>query len=112
VRCQTFTTMRLIGAILAVVGASFLTTGSLGAQAPDGHIANYAFVPDTFQIAAGSTLTIINDDNDMHTISSPGNFDSGPLYQGDTWSYTFDTPGTYNFSCIPHPWMTGRIIVQ
>lgn len=29
-----------------------------------------------------------------------------------SFSVTFENPGTYDYICIVHPWMTGRVIVQ
>ncbi|MCP8315647.1 MAG: hypothetical protein H3Z51_02130, partial [archaeon] len=37
---------------------------------------------------------------------------SGPLYQGQSFSYTFTEPGVYVYHCDPHPYMVGTIIVQ
>ncbi|HKO63910.1 MAG TPA: plastocyanin/azurin family copper-binding protein [Candidatus Nitrosocosmicus sp.] len=31
---------------------------------------------------------------------------------GNTFSVTFEKPGTYNYLCILHPWMTGTIVVR
>jgi plastocyanin len=31
---------------------------------------------------------------------------------GNTFTLTFEKPGTYNYICILHPWMTGSIIVK
>jgi len=30
---------------------------------------------------------------------------------GQSWSYTFTTPGTYEYYCIVHPYMIGHITV-
>jgi plastocyanin len=55
----------------------------------------------------------------VHTVTSgtPGNadglFNSGNLSGGGTFSYAFDTPGTYDYYCIPHaPNMNGSVVVQ
>ena len=49
----------------------------------------------------------------MHTATSTtGAFDSGDLAQGESFSVTFTTPGTYDYFCTPHPTMTGQIVVQ
>jgi plastocyanin len=31
---------------------------------------------------------------------------------GNTFSVTFETPGTYEYLCILHPWMTGSVVVE
>ena len=33
------------------------------------------------------------------------------IQPGDRWSFTFTQPGTYDYYCIPHPYMRSRITV-
>ena len=40
-----------------------------------------------------------------------GLFDSGMMIKGKSWSYTFDEVGVFEYTCPPHPWMMGTIIV-
>jgi nitrite reductase (NO-forming) len=65
-------------------------------------------------VAAGTTVTWANDDPGMmHTVTAvDGSFDSGFLQDGETWSYTFEEPGEYEYFCAPHPWMRAKVIVQ
>ena len=65
-------------------------------------------------IAAGTTVTWTNDDPGMlHTVTAvDASFDSGFLNEGDTWSYTFNDPGEFEYFCAPHPWMRAKIIVE
>jgi plastocyanin len=73
------------------------------------------FVPDTIVVVIGvnNTATWVNNDLATHTITSDsGVFDSSVLNQGQSWSYTFTTPGTYTYHCSIHPWMTGTVIVE
>lgn len=65
-------------------------------------------------IEAGTTVTWTNDDPGMmHTVTSAdGVFDSGFLAEGDTWSFTFDEPGEFEYFCSPHPWMRAKIVVE
>ena len=37
---------------------------------------------------------------------------SGVLNPGNTYAFTFNTPGTYSYHCAIHPQMRGTIIVQ
>lgn len=63
-----------------------------------------AFFPRTFEIKAGTTLTWNNDDVVPHTATAgDGSFNSGPLSPGDRFSFTFDTPGTFEYLCSLHP---------
>lgn len=75
-------------------------------------IANYAFAPEELTITVGDTVTWTNEDAVMHTATAlDGAFDSGMLDTGESFSWTFSQPGTYDYLCTPHPMMTGRIIV-
>ena len=49
----------------------------------------------------------------LHTVTAAdGSFDSGFLEEGDTWSYTFEEVGEYEYFCVPHPWMRAKVIVE
>lgn len=69
---------------------------------------------NVLRIKVGTTVTWTNDDaNMMHTVTEVnGLFDSGFLNTGQSWSYTFDTPGEYEYLCLPHPWMRAKVIVE
>lgn len=65
-------------------------------------------------VAAGTTVTWTNEDPGVaHTVTSvDGLFDSGFINDGDTWSYTFEDPGEFEYLCTPHPWMRAKIVVE
>jgi plastocyanin len=74
---------------------------------------NMAFAPARIEIAAGTTVQWTNNDPLAHTVTaSDRSFDSGLIQPGRTWAHTFTTPGTYDFSCTPHPFMKGVVIVR
>jgi len=62
-------------------------------------------------VPVGTTVTWTNDDPGMaHSVTAvDGSFDSGLLADGETFSYTFDTPGDFEYYCTPHPWMRARV---
>jgi nitrite reductase (NO-forming) len=65
------------------------------------------------RIRVGTTVTWTNDDDQMHTVTAvEGMFDSGFLMPGDTWSYTFQQAGEFEYFCLPHPWMRAKVIVE
>ncbi len=75
-------------------------------------IANMAFNPQTIYVQHGTTVLWSNNDGMAHTVTSDtGYFASGTLNPGATYSYTFNTPGTYTYHCSIHPQMVGTIIV-
>jgi len=78
-------------------------------------IENYAFSPATLSISTGTTVTWTNMDTAPHTVtvdSGPVTFTSPSLHKGDTFTYTFTTPGTYSYYCAVHPDMTAKVIVK
>jgi len=93
--------------------ASSDTSGEAAAGESAVEIANFAFSPDSVEVAAGSTVTWTNNDSTAHTVTADdGSFDSGNLDSGATFSQKFDTPGTYTYHCAIHPNMTGTITVK
>ncbi len=78
-------------------------------------IANFAFFPRNMTINVGTTILWTNFDNVRHTTTNTDNpvaWDSGYLAQNQSFSYTFNVPGTYHYYCSIHAFMTGTIVVQ
>ncbi|HEX2190061.1 MAG TPA: cupredoxin family copper-binding protein [Longimicrobiaceae bacterium] len=74
---------------------------------------NFAYAPARIEVAAGTTVEWKNEDAMAHTVTAvDGSFDSGLVEPGAVWRRTFDTPGTYPFSCTPHPFMKGTVVVR
>jgi len=75
-------------------------------------IANFDFSPGRLTIPAGTTVVWRNNDSVVHTVTSTtGDFDSGNLAFGETFQFTFNTPGSFNYFCEIHPSMRGQIVV-
>ncbi len=93
-------------------------------------IENYAYNPADITVPVGTTVTWVNQDAVGHTVTEgdPNSpkaanlrvFDSSGealtgkvalIGAGQSWSYTFTTPGTYEYYCIVHPYMVGHITV-
>ena len=77
-------------------------------------IEDFAFVPANIVIDVGTTVTWTNYDSVGHTVTSDDGdaLDSALVQDGDTFSYTFDTPGEYAYHCTPHPNMLGLVTVR
>jgi plastocyanin len=79
---------------------------------------NFAFISASRTIAAGTKINWTNKENTTHSVvrGTQGNpngiFNSGDLGSGGSFSYTFNTAGTFNYYCSHHTYMTGTIIVQ
>jgi plastocyanin len=78
-----------------------------------------AFTPAYIQVVLGTMVTWTNEDNVPHNvtlspvvISSSDNWESGLLYPGQPFSYTFTSRGTFQYHCQEHPFeMIGTVIV-
>jgi nitrite reductase (NO-forming) len=72
------------------------------------------FSVNVLSVPVGTTVTWTNDDEgQMHTVTAAdGAFDSGFLATGDSFSYTFDEAGEFEYYCIPHPWMRAKVVVE
>jgi len=75
-------------------------------------VKGYQFPPIT--AAAGSTLNLIDADDEPHTVTSDdGTFDVGPFNPSMPATLTVPaTPGSYAFHCKIHPTMHGTLVVQ
>lgn len=68
---------------------------------------DFEFSPNTLQVTPGTTVVFKNLGQVSHTVTdSAGRFDSGNLDPGGRFSYTFQTPGSYQIYCRYHPYMT------
>jgi plastocyanin len=81
---------------------------------------NYVFVPESLDITVGDTVTWLNKGSIDHTTTSgengvpDGNWDSGLVSPGNSFTRVFSTAGTFPYYCAIHysMGMTGRIIVR
>jgi len=71
------------------------------------------YVPNPLVVARGTTVTWTDEDSTPHTVTATDRaFDSGYLGQEDSFSLTFDSPGTFDYFCVYHPRMRGTVIVE
>ncbi len=77
------------------------------------------YTPDkiTLVIGVNNTVTWTNNDSVHHTVtttSAPASasFNSGNMNAGESCTHTFTVPGTYQYDCAYHVWMTGTIVVR
>jgi plastocyanin len=76
-------------------------------------IENYAYSPAALTVAIGTTVTWTNKDSVGHTVTTRTPlFDSGLFGKDKSFSFTFNQKGTYEYYCIPHPYMTGKVTVE
>lgn len=105
--------------VVAAVGDP--NTVNMPAGAYDPANAATAYTPAVLSVAVGTTVTWINNDSVFHTITSgtsngttatpDGLFDSDQVQPGESFEYTFDEEGTFDYHCTPHPWMKAQVEV-
>jgi plastocyanin len=118
--------------VLALMGTGFVvaaTHGGLGAGgtaqasvpvfgATHVYMRDGTFSPAYIQVVLGTTVTWTNQDTVPHSVrlspavmSSSDNWESGLLYPGQSFSYTFTSRGTFPYYCQEHPEMSGIVMV-
>lgn len=118
------------GAALAGAAGCLGALGSAGTSCgPDCDVgmSSNAFLPDTFEASVGDTVVWKNTSSRAHTVTAyddgipvdadffaTGGFESeaaaregwadleGGINTDETFSYTLEVPGTYQYFCIPH----------
>jgi plastocyanin len=72
----------------------------------------FSFDPPNLTVKVGTTVEWTNQDSVPHTVTSDaGDWDSGRLSQGQSFSHTFAQARTVTYHCSIHPSMTGMITV-
>jgi amicyanin len=107
-------------ALVAALGAAtaqFLAPLAFPLHAQDAPAAiaidNFTFKPQRLTVKTGTTVTWTNRDDIPHAIAAVNKlFRSKALDTNDAYSFTFTTPGTYDYFCSLHPHMTGTIVVE
>ncbi|MDT5368065.1 MAG: hypothetical protein QOC62_2496 [Mycobacterium sp.] len=76
------------------------------------NIKDFKFDPATLTVPVGATVTWTNQDEEPHTIAAKdGSFHGPGMDTHGTYSFTFTKPGTYDYICSIHPFMTGTVVV-
>ncbi len=76
------------------------------------------YIPSQIVIEKGKQVIWVNEDSAFHSITSgfydaPTDlFDSGHLDPFESYTFTFDETGIYDYHCTLHPWMEGQVIVE
>ena len=101
----------LAAAVLAP--AAIFPTAFVQAAETEVNIDQFTFYPQRITVKAGTTVTWTNEDDVPHTVASSSKvFKSKALDTADKFSFTFTTPGTYDYFCSVHPHMTGTVVVE
>jgi plastocyanin len=102
-------------------GAATVSSVSIvsGASVPTNGI---YYDPESVTSSVGSMVTWTNDDTAPHTVTSgivennvpkpDAVFDSGIMNNGASFSFVFSEVGEYDYYCMLHPFMTGKVVVN
>jgi plastocyanin len=100
-----------LATILSPLCATAAYTGAVNEIKISAH--NFMFAPTTIAVRAGATVTWTNMDQEPHTVvSDMGLFRSGAMDTDESFTFKFEKPGTYHYTCSIHPSMVGTIVVQ
>jgi len=106
--------MRYLNTALILALAALMLTVACNAHAQSSAtvaIQGYAFQPQTVTIEKGGTVTWTNQDSVVHDVKFSDS-DSPDLKKGETYTKTFDKPGTFDYVCGIHSTMKGKVIVK
>jgi amicyanin len=105
-----------LGAATAIMLAAVVLPGWAQNAGPTSAVSidNFTFAPQAVTVKAGTTVTWTNKDDIPHGIAWVANAftKSKALDTDDSYSFTFTTPGTYQYFCYIHPHMVGSIVVE
>jgi plastocyanin len=109
-------TLILLSGFLALAGCVeniHDTDDTLGDNVPGVtvvYLDNSSFHPESVTIPKGDTVKWINNDTAASVIRGH-TFQSPALRRGDSYSFTFNTRGTYTYYLISHPWTRGGVVI-
>ncbi len=104
--------------VIAVILAGCASSGT-GSSPSSGSAASgttitekgFAFDPADATVKVGDTVTFINEDAAPHNVKIDGT-ELGNQNQGESKTWTASKAGSFPYSCVIHPSMTGAITVK
>ena len=79
---------------------------------------NSCYIPSKIIASVNEEIVWINEDAAFHSVTSgtyeepDGLFDSGHLDPNQSFTFTFEIEGDYDYFCTLHPWMKGTVYVE
>lgn len=86
-------------------------TQGLPVESNSVNIQNFSFSPSVLTVKKGATVTWTNNDSAPHQIKSDA-FNSDSLGNGQSFSFTFNSIGSFDYICSVHPSMTAKVVVE
>ncbi len=106
--------------LVAVVAALFLLATIAGCRTNDPEpgpnevwLIGWTYIPDTITVPVGTTVTWNNTTRDYHTVTSDTGLFDGRMGLGQSFNFTFASPGTYGYhDTATDPPTIGQVIVR
>jgi plastocyanin len=99
--------------LCAISPAAAQEKAAVQKPAAEVHIDNFSFTPAEITVSPGTTLSWENRDDIPHNVVATNkSFRSKVMDTGQKFSFTFGTPGVYEYFCALHPHMKGKVIVK
>ena len=82
------------------------------------HIDKMKYDAPEVTVKAGDTVVWVNQEAMPHNVAfkkgvvGEDAFKGAMLKKGEAYAITFDAAGTYDYTCTPHPFMRGKVIVE
>lgn len=109
-------TLTSLAALVLIVGLASPAAGAVPSPTAAVLVQDFSFQPPAVSIVAGGSVTwTLGTDPEQHTVTprEAGAFEgSGQLFTGDTFTVTFEQPGTIEYFCTLHPAMVGTVEVS
>lgn len=83
------------------------------------NISDFKFGPQNLKVKKSTKVTWVNQDTAGHNVIAPDGqvkpggppADNEIFRKGDTYDFTFNTVGSFDYICRPHPYMKGKVEV-
>ena len=100
-------------ALAAVLGALASGCGgdSSSSSSADVEVRDFEFSPTSHEVAPGEKVEWENTGEQIHNVKGRGFF-SRAIDSGETYSFTFERAGSYDYICTLHPQMKGTVVVR
>ena len=77
------------------------------------NLGDKSYQPNPIELSVWSSVLWTNDDRISHSVTAiEGEFDSGIIRPDEVFEYTFGKAGGFDYYCMLHPSMTGRLVVH
>jgi plastocyanin len=104
----------LVGIVTGLLPGCASTPSPATQAANEVILTGRAYIPDPITVTIGTTVTWTNEDPEAHSVTSDDLLFDADLAPGESFSYTFNEPGTFSYRCAVHYYEPGgyKVIVE